>query len=640
MDISQDKIDLLEKLELGKAFVISGEAGTGKTLAGLLCGKKLLKYLKPWQKVLYLTYSKLAKRQISETMLKLRSDSLLEDELARRMEVLNYHSLWWNLICRYYCFLEISGQPELSTLREVKERAEKALEEAKDQEIIPSYYRRKSNGGINERKIDDLVAVLGGSACVYAQWGPEYFGNQAKHFIKEKAFLSWAEAKILSWNRKGLFWHDETIYWAHLLLKKHPNVLNIMKVRYPIVIIDEFQDTDVAQWEMVQLFAPETIIVMADMKQTIHIWRGSNPRRVEQFKEWCNKCNKYGVVEEIKLRKKHRATRVMSECNNINWVEIDVKDSSGRQKLALLKARNNIKCKSLVRNRLGRSEKGSIAVLCLTNNLADDITNYLRRTQPLKNRGKIWPIKCDRLGVENSPYEKGRDIILILVDMMNGKQVSSEYLQDYISNKLLPELLPQLSKKKLPTCSKQSRGKNKERWMSAGIVAQTIVEDIGSGLTILRRYIRDQSKAYDCHCDNLTASCIGYVGKVVQRVGKRVWSNLSKEEKRRKIDSIIIQYENISSATRNERVSIMTVHQSKGREFDTVIIPWFSNVDLSGGDYGRWDTSNIETVNLFHTACERAKNEVIVITPKGYKATWPPETNSFKNNIILPIGIY
>jgi hypothetical protein len=173
MDISQDKIDLLERLQPGKAFIVFGEAGTGKTTAGILCGEKLLKDVKRWQKVLYLTYSKLAKRQILDCMQKLKQEMIVEEKVTKQMEVLNYHSLWWELICKYHSFLRIPSKPLLLTPMEVRERALNALTEAEEKEIVPSHYRRKSDGRIDRRRIDDLIAVL--LAQVTQLWGNKIF---------------------------------------------------------------------------------------------------------------------------------------------------------------------------------------------------------------------------------------------------------------------------------------------------------------------------------------------------------------------------------------------------------------------------------------------------------------------------------
>lgn len=105
MEISEDKKAILAELEPGKAVLIEGEAGTGKTLMGVLCGQKLLMYVSPWQKCLYLTFSKLAKRQIGDCIQEAIEGKALDPDLASRMDVLNYHSLWWQLIAKQYSFL-------------------------------------------------------------------------------------------------------------------------------------------------------------------------------------------------------------------------------------------------------------------------------------------------------------------------------------------------------------------------------------------------------------------------------------------------------------------------------------------------------------------------------------------------------
>ena len=95
MEISEDKKRILAEIEAGTAVIIEGVAGTGKTIMGVLCGQKLLDSMLPWQKILYLTFSKLAKRQISECIQRMTGFEILSTESANRMDVLNYHSFWW-----------------------------------------------------------------------------------------------------------------------------------------------------------------------------------------------------------------------------------------------------------------------------------------------------------------------------------------------------------------------------------------------------------------------------------------------------------------------------------------------------------------------------------------------------------------
>ena len=117
MDISDDKIKILNDLEKNTVTIINGEAGTGKTFIGSLGGQKLLEGSKNWEKAIYLTYSKLAKRQIKYTIKKLCVENHLKEDFIKKMEVMNYHSFWWHLINKYFCFLGIPRKPILGRFR-------------------------------------------------------------------------------------------------------------------------------------------------------------------------------------------------------------------------------------------------------------------------------------------------------------------------------------------------------------------------------------------------------------------------------------------------------------------------------------------------------------------------------------------
>ena len=128
----------------------------------------------------------------------------------------------------------------------------------------------------------------------------------------------------------------------------------------------------------------------------------------------------------------------------------------------------------------------------------------------------------------------------------------------------------------------------------------------------------------NCFCDVGMIGCIRHVGDNISRIGIKVWGEMSSEEKRRKIDAAVLQYENALASSRMvSSVSVMTVHQSKSREFSVVVVPWFSDIPWSATEPA-WDTSTVDHKNLFHTACTRAKEEAIVIFPKGQMAAWPP----------------
>lgn len=615
MEISEDKKRILAEIEAGTAVIIEGVAGTGKTIMGVLCGQKLLDSVLPWQKVLYLTFSKLAKRQISECIQKMTGFEILSTESANRMDVLNYHSFWWQLITKQSGFLGISQEPLLCTPTETEKLARELLGQI-PLDSVPSGFLRK-DGNINRRKEHLILEALSGSAALYAQWGPENFGRQAEGFVGGHDFLQWAKKQIFSRNREGLFSHAETVCWAHSLLTNHRNEMALLRGKYPVVIIDEFQDTDVAQWDVIQLFAPKTLIVMADSAQTIHMWRGADPNRTQQFESFCQNMSWYTMLGTRTLQIRHRAPKPMSEYANITWKELKVgADSANVRQMNLAKRYAKAACKNFAEK---SAKNGKIVgILCLTNEIANNITAFLRERQTFSTGGYIPEIPCMRLGAENSPFESARGLVLQLhEDVCRDSAVE---LHDVLANSVLQKYLPCQVK----NCSANSRDEVlKKRWSRSDKIARLLCEEFGAGLRELAGFMVAQARLLNCYCDLGMIGCLKHVGNAISRLGIKGWKELSLDERRRKIDAAILQYENAHASSRLiVPISVMTIHQSKGREFSVVILPWFANIPWSPTD-SAWDTSRIEHENLFHTACTRAKDESIVIFPKGQAAAWP-----------------
>ena len=61
------------------------------------------------------------------------------------------------------------------------------------------------------------------------------------------------------------------------ILERHPGVAQELRERYPAILLDEYQDTNVAQRRMIQLLAPtgHNVTAVGDARQNIFQWRGS-----------------------------------------------------------------------------------------------------------------------------------------------------------------------------------------------------------------------------------------------------------------------------------------------------------------------------------------------------------------------------
>ena len=106
---------------------------------------------------------------------------------------------------------------------------------------------------------------------------------------------------------------DDLILLTHQLWRRTPEVLKAYQQRYKYLHVDEFQDTNKAQYELVRLLAqgtPETpshgnICVVGDDDQSIYGWRGAIPQVVRDFQ------SDFPKTRTVLLEQNYRSTQVI-----------------------------------------------------------------------------------------------------------------------------------------------------------------------------------------------------------------------------------------------------------------------------------------------------------------------------------------
>ena len=97
---------------------------------------------------------------------------------------------------------------------------------------------------------------------------------------------------------------DDLLLYAYLLLKHHEDVLAAYQKRFRYILVDEYQDTNHAQYEICRLLAAShhNIMVVGDDDQSIYSWRGADLRNILEFE------NDYPECTTIKLEQNYRST--------------------------------------------------------------------------------------------------------------------------------------------------------------------------------------------------------------------------------------------------------------------------------------------------------------------------------------------
>jgi DNA helicase-2/ATP-dependent DNA helicase PcrA len=120
----------------------------------------------------------------------------------------------------------------------------------------------------------------------------------------------------------------DLIVYAVSLFKKRPNILNFYRQKFKYIMVDEFQDTNFAQYELVKLLAApdNNLVVVGDDDQAIYKFRGASLSNILQFKD------DYKKAKEIILTENYRSRQEILDYaykfiqnNNPNRLEVRLK---------------------------------------------------------------------------------------------------------------------------------------------------------------------------------------------------------------------------------------------------------------------------------------------------------------------------
>jgi len=93
---------------------------------------------------------------------------------------------------------------------------------------------------------------------------------------------------------------DDMIHLTVETLKKKPLVIRRYQDRFPFILIDEFQDTNFAQFELIRLIGKDNVFVVGDDDQTIYRFRGAYLTNFEDFKRTYPDTKLYHLTENYR----------------------------------------------------------------------------------------------------------------------------------------------------------------------------------------------------------------------------------------------------------------------------------------------------------------------------------------------------
>ena len=275
----------------GPVLILAG-AGSGKTRVlttriGYLMEDKNVKA----ENILAITFTNKAANEMRE-----RVEETLEGTDTKEMWITTFHSCCVRILRKsinkigYNRSFVIYDSPDQITLikdcmREL-DISDKAFDpkyvlscisNAKDKLYSPKKYMQLNEGDISKTKIGEI----------YALYQDRLKRNSALDF-------------------------DDLIMKTVELFNECPDILDFYRNKFRYIMVDEYQDTSKAQYELIKLLAKQhqNICVVGDDDQSIYGWRGADIRNILEFER------DYDNVKIVKLEQNYRSTQVILDAAN------------------------------------------------------------------------------------------------------------------------------------------------------------------------------------------------------------------------------------------------------------------------------------------------------------------------------------
>ncbi len=222
-------------------------------------------------------------------------------EMARRVEALGaprgstvgtFHSLCARLLREFAAEAQLLGDFSIydrdDQLRTLKEAME--LAELPPQSLIPS----RVHSVISNAKNDLQTASA--------------FAEHAEDFVSRQVAKAYEQYERLLRTRNALDF-DDLLLRTCFLLRTRPDIRVGLSNRYQFILIDEYQDTNRAQYILAHGLASEheNLCATGDPDQSIYAWRGADIRNILEFEQ------DYPHAKVVRLEENYRSTRPVLE---------------------------------------------------------------------------------------------------------------------------------------------------------------------------------------------------------------------------------------------------------------------------------------------------------------------------------------
>ena len=279
----------------GPLMIIAG-AGSGKTKVLTTRIAHLMANGVDSFRILALTFTNKAAREMKE-----RVEKILGDGEARNLYIGTFHSVFARILRTEAPRI---GYPTSFTIYDTDD-AKSVLKTV-----------------INELNLDDKIykpnvvynrISAAKNALVTAEEYASDFGLMQEDARANRPAISQIySAYAKRCFKNGAMDFDDLLLQFYLILKHHPDALHKYQHKFSHILIDEYQDTNPAQYEIIKLLGAmhENVCVVGDDAQSIYAFRGATIENILLFRK------DYDDVKVVKLEQNYRSTKAILNVAN------------------------------------------------------------------------------------------------------------------------------------------------------------------------------------------------------------------------------------------------------------------------------------------------------------------------------------
>ena len=424
---------------------------------------------------------------------------------------------------------------------------------------------------------------------------------------------------------------DDLIFYTVRLLQQDAEAREYYQQKFRYVVVDEYQDTSVAQFHLVRLLAGGTnnVCVVGDDDQSIYKFRGATIENILNFEQV------FTGAKTIRLEQNYRSTsNILDAANSV------IKNNNGRKGKTLWTQNGD---GEKVHHYTSSNEQDEAS------HIADVIGEHLREGAHLRDHAILYRMNAQSNPIETYFARAGIPYRIVggqrFFDRKEVKDINS-YLA-LIANPRDDVRLRRIINEPARKIGGTTLDKVAELAAAEGVPMLKIVAD-SRNYPALQRASAALERFYEMYrelCDlSVTLPLDEFVGEVIRRSGYEAMLKAQHEEGQTRLENLgqlvssIKTYadQNGEDATLSgfleevalisdldsydtdaDSVTMMTIHSAKGLEFPYVFVVGMED-GVFPGDLARYNEADMEEERrLCYVAITRAKKELYLSSSRS-----------------------